>query len=329
MFYVVRNRRGKKTMSFEEFMNKEFPLATALVSFNSNIIISPYAEQTVVKSPEICMRGALYSTNRFLFEYYLLNCNVPKSDLGRDVGVNEYREPEVILSLSNRHLNENILEKEHLIDLPRPLNPKAPISGVIRSRRSIRQYSGESMTLKELSTILYYANGITGELSVVGMHFDSIFREEGSSIKLRSAPSGGGLYPICIYVIPVNVTGLERGVYKYRPYSHKLELISAKFDMNQLKEAIYADIDIEKVNIILVFSYVIYRNARKYGEPSLIYALIETGEISQNVHLIACATGYGSCDIGAYYKNDLEKLLGIDGIFSHIIHVILVGKEQR
>ncbi|WP_456394245.1 SagB/ThcOx family dehydrogenase [Thermococcus sp.] len=320
--------RQKKRMTLNEFLEKEFPIAVALISFNTNLIVSPYAEQTVVKNPETCLRGSLYSKTRLLLEYYLLNNRAPKESFVEDMGVGEYRDPDAILSLACRDLNETMITEDHVIPLPKPKRISAPLGGAIVGRRSVRDYSGDPIELEDLSSILYHADGISGKLPVTGIELESTIVGSNPEIKTRTAPSGGGLYPIDIYVIAINVKNLEEGIYLYMPYSHALKLIKRMKD-EDFSEITYADIDTSKLGVMLVFVYNIYRNARKYGDAALAYALIEVGEISQNVHLSSISLGYGSCDIGAYYKHKIEKLLEIDGIFSHAVHVIFIGVERR
>ena len=61
---------------------------------------------------------------------------------------------------------------------------------VIQTRRTVRDFSSAPLGLNELSKILHQTYGITGEIPIIG----------GGMQPLRSAPSGGALYPAEIYL---------------------------------------------------------------------------------------------------------------------------------
>ena len=77
------------------------------------------------------------------------------------------------------------------------------------------------------------------------------------------------------------------------------------------------------------YVYDMYVNSRKYGDAGTAYAFIEAGETAQNIQLMATALGYGSCDIGGYEKQYVEKSLKLDGITKHVIHTTIIGKEAE
>jgi hypothetical protein len=97
------------------------------------------------------------------------------------------------------------------IALPEP----QPMRGLqteeaIHQRRSARTYSGQPLTLDELSRLLYN----TGSESY--QHWGS---------HRRTAPSSGALYPIETYLIMHNVEGLESGIYHYAVEHHGLHQV--------------------------------------------------------------------------------------------------------
>ena len=82
------------------------------------------------------------------------------------------------------------------IALPDPQTENgAPIWETVRSRRSQRRFTGEPLTLPELSQMLWATQGLTGKMP----GFD-----------LRAAPSAGALYPNETYVLVQAVDG-QRG----------------------------------------------------------------------------------------------------------------------
>ncbi len=316
--------KGQKVqLTLEDFCAQELPTIADIVSFTNNFPISVYAESTIVKSPEVVFRGLMISHNRYLSEEYLLNYRHHELDMGMMIGVNNYRLPMVMMSLANRTFAE---EPDKLITLPPYKNISAPVGPVIRSRRSMRRYSGNKMSLADLATILFYAQGVTGKLPLSNMP-GSISLGQQPEVELRTAPSGGGLYPIGLYFIALNVDTLQQGSYLYVPSHHALKSIKTlgkDFQPNEMGQ-FGNEIDIAKANLLMVFVYRLLENSRKYGDSGLAYALIEAGEIAENIHLACTALRLGPCDIGGYAKHRLEQVLGLDGLSQHVVHLMVIG----
>ncbi|MCU0285255.1 MAG: SagB/ThcOx family dehydrogenase [Acidobacteria bacterium] len=318
-----KSKTKKTSMTTQEFFAKELPILSDIVSFAGNLPMSVYTDSTVVKTGEVVYRGLVFSKTRLLSEYYLLNFRRSNPDMAIVIGVNNFRMPMVMGTLASRHLKE---DTEKLISLPKYKNINAPIGSVIRSRRSIRKYSGHSMSLEDLATILFYGQGVSGKLHLSNMP-DTVSLGKNDEIDLRTAPSGGGLNPIDLYIIAENIEGLDRGGYLYLPQYHALKTVKkwdTNFNISQMGQ--FGEIQVLKSNFLLVFAYNLYENSRKYGDPGLAYGLIEAGEISENIHLICTAMGIGPCDVGGYAKHRLEENLSLDGLSQHVIHLTVIGK---
>jgi SagB-type dehydrogenase family enzyme len=266
----------------------------------------------------------LLSQNRLVAEDYLLNFRRSEADLGIVIGANNYSNPMVVGSLANRGLEEN---EENLIDLPPYENVRAPVSAIIRSRRSIRRYSGKSFSLNDLSTLLYHAAGVSGHLHS-DIVTESVTLGKSDQIELRAATSGGALYPIDLFIVPINVTGLDANqAYCYRPRHHALrpeERSATRPDLSQFAQ--FGEIQVDKAGFLIGYVYKLFENARKYGDAALAFALIETGGIAAHIHLLCTALGFGSCDVGSFSKRRFERLFGADGISQHMVHLTVVGK---
>ena len=77
------------------------------------------------------------------------------------------------------------------------------VEQAISQRRSLRRYDGR-LTLGEVSQLLWAAQGKTDPDGY------------------RAAPSAGALYPLEVYLLAGDVTGLPVGFYRYRPEEHDL-----------------------------------------------------------------------------------------------------------
>ena len=325
----------KKKMTLEEFQETETPGLLAIYDFTSNIAISNYFDTTAVKIPEACYSSSLLAKNHFLSETYLLNRKRNSMDMGLSYGVMGYSSFSVRGSIVQRKLAEKEeLEHENLtVRLPRYRNVKMSLGTAIRARRSIRKMSDASMTIEDLSTILYYADGVTGELTLASQEKDLLpvnTLGDNFNATLRAAPSGGGLFPITLYMVLRNVKGVKDGVYYYLPLEHSIRLVKA-LD-NSLAEEINTvaewgiNIEQEKINIIIFYVYSLYSNSRKYLDMAYDFAMVEVGQISENIQLTCTAEGIASCDIGGFEKYKCENFIGIDGITRHIVNVTIIGK---
>ncbi|ACN84807.1 SagB/ThcOx family dehydrogenase [Brachyspira hyodysenteriae] len=328
----VKNNKIK--VSKEELEAKEIPLLFSVVNFSSNLHISMYVDSIGIKTSESSYRAMMYSeVNRNISEEYLLNSKKSSIDLTSLLNVGNYSLFPIGASLSNRKLLEDDVHKKgNAIKLPNYKNLNAPIGAVIRSRRSRRDFKGEALTLVDLSTLLYYGDGISGDFSFnfPKEDYGTITLGDEYISKVRTAPSGGGLYPIYLYIVALNIKGIEKGVYKYMPYTHSLEKIKIFSDEdveNYCKDNVFGGgIDLRKTALSVYYVYSLFENTRKYGDMALSFALIETGEIAQNIQLAAAASGISACDIGGFNKSLSEQLLNIDGQTNHVVHLTLLSK---
>ncbi|ACQ54414.1 SagB/ThcOx family dehydrogenase [Clostridium botulinum] len=293
-----------------------------LVHFNTQYSsISPYVDNTVVKTPDTIIKGSLYSKdNRFLSEEYLLNYRTNNDNLGFRMGVSSFFQKDAALTFVNLDMGE---DGQDIIGLPPFKNIRVGLSTAIKSRRSVRRYSSKSMSLNDVANIFYYTQGICDEVEPYNLEGNK------KKIKLRANPSAGGLYPIELYVYMKSIKDLEDGIYTYYPYSHGLKPIKVNKEALKIENfAEFGVLNAENANLIVFYVYNFLKNSRKYGDAGFSYALIETGEMAQNLQLVSTALGYGACDIGGYEKQYIEEVLDIDGVLKHVVHMTVVGWEQ-
>lgn len=325
----------KKALTLQEFQEKEMPGLIDIFDFTSNITISNYFDTTAVKIPEACYSSSRLSRNHFLSETYLLNRKRNSLDLGLSYGVMGYSSFSVRGSIIQRRLAEKE-EMEHTeltIKLPKYRNLKMSLGTAIRARRSIRQMSDAEMTIEDLSTILFYADGVTGELNLASEEKDLLpinTLGDNYNATLRAAPSGGGLFPITLYMVIRNVKGVKDGVYYYLPVEHSIRLV--KLLDNDMKERLSTvaewgfNIEQKNINIIIFYVYSLYDNSRKYLDMAYDFAMVEVGQISENIQLTCTAEGIASCDIGGFEKYKCENFIEVDGLTKNIVNVTIIGK---
>ncbi|HWG99751.1 MAG TPA: SagB family peptide dehydrogenase [Pilimelia sp.] len=282
-------------------------------------IVSLYSSSTVVNTPETVVRGRWATADDdFAGEQLLLNYRCDNSRMGFQLGVGRFYQPDAVLSSCHADLEEDL---RGAIPLPKPKAIKVGLTAAVTARRSTREFTGRPVGLADLSVLLFHCQGATGELPYGNP------ADPHGAIRLRTAPSGGGLYPVSIFVQAVHVTGLEAGTYAYLPHAHAVQPVPAG---TAAADAVLRspDLDMTRVGFVLVFVYDLYRNSRKYGDSGVVFGLIEVGAILQNLHLARTAVGLAGCDQGSYDKQLIERALGLDGHTRHVVHVTVVGQGE-
>lgn len=196
------------------------------------------------------------------------------------------------------------------ISLPPPPPPeKNSVESALAARRSLRAYSTAALDIKEVSQLLWAAQGIT------------------SPDGKRTAPSAGALYPLEIYVLVGKVTSLESGVYHYQPAGHSLERRSAKDQRRAIARAAHGQSWVAEAPAVVVIAGVVSRTARKYGARAERYVEIECGAAAENLALEAVALGLGTVPVGAFDDNAVAQVLGLPAGEKPLL-ILPVGKPR-
>ena len=197
-----------------------------------------------------------------------------------------------------------------MIKLPKPDYQGMPVEEAIKKRRSVRSYSKKALTLPQLSQLLFAAQGITGN------HYGH---------DVRTVPSAGALYPMEVYLAVNNVEELPRGIYHYNIQKHALELLKEGDFRKELAKAGLGQDMLGEAQVTFILSSVFERTQRKYGDRSFRYIYMEAGHISQNIALQAVSLGLGSVCVGAFYGEQVNCLIGLDGNTESAIYLQAVG----
>jgi SagB-type dehydrogenase family enzyme len=180
------------------------------------------------------------------------------------------------------------------IALPQPaLDGKLSLEKTLLSRRSVRDFKDQALTLTQLSQLLWAAQGITDPQG------------------FRTAPSAGALYPLEVYAVVGKVEGLPAGVYKYQPRGHQVVRVLSG---DRRKEVAKAALDQEALKqgaVVLLFAGVYERTSWKYAERAERYVHIEVGHAAQNVLLQATALGLGAVPMGAFQDEEIKKVAAL------------------
>lgn len=200
------------------------------------------------------------------------------------------------------------------IKLPDPvLKGSMSVEEVLYTRRSVRQYKDEALDLATAAQLLWSAYGVTKIHEKRGLYF-------------KTAPSAGATYPLNVYLLAGNVTGLEQGLYKYIPESHALVLIMKGDFRKELTSVCYNQDMIEQAPLSIIHTAEYKRLTKRYGKRGEErYVCMDLGHSAQNVYLQATALSLGTCAIGAFNDKMFIKLFELPAGETPL-YVMPVGK---
>ena len=143
---------------------------------------------------------------------------------------------------------------------------------------------------------------------------------------LRTTPSAGALYPVEPYVVVHSVEGIAPGVYHYGVRSHCLECIRQGDHRSRVARAALDQQMAYTATVVFVWTAVFARSKWKYDQRAHRYVYLDAGHIAQNVALAAQAMDLGSCQVAAFYDDEVNALLEVDGTAESAIYMTVVGK---
>jgi len=186
------------------------------------------------------------------------------------------------------------MKSEQRVPLPEAeFGGEMSIEEAIRGRRSVREFSRDSLALDDVSQLLWAAQGITGRRG------------------FRSAPSAGALYPLELYVVAGDIDGLSPGVYRYRQEEHDLVPVASGDHRRRLATSALEQSWVHRAPAVLVITGVYRRTTGKYGQRGRRYVHMEVGHAAQNIYLQATATSLGTVMVGAFDDDDVQEVLGL------------------
>jgi SagB-type dehydrogenase family enzyme len=181
---------------------------------------------------------------------------------------------------------------QRVIELPAvPQVDSGSLGDALRRRRSVRTYASASLTLGQVSELLWAGQGIT--------HPDG----------LRTAPSAGALYPLEMYLVVGAVDGLSPGVYRYRPERHDLVLWQPEDCRAALARVAVRQVWMSDAPAVVVIAAEYERTTGKYQQRGIRYVHMEVGHAAQNIYLKAAALGLGTVFVGAFDDDHVHAVL--------------------
>ena len=186
---------------------------------------------------------------------------------------------------------------------------------LLQSRCSATAFDANStLSLANISTLLNVGYGLNTE------------RGENEGVH-RYVPSGGALFPLEIYLLPLRVEEIDAGTLcHYQPRTHELEIIGS-YNGQKTAESLLTQKEMTDAAAILFISGNMPRVTWKYGERGYRYILLEAGHVAQNICLAGAALDLGVCPVAGYYDDAVHDLFWMDGVSEFVVYVLCVGRK--
>jgi SagB-type dehydrogenase family enzyme len=197
------------------------------------------------------------------------------------------------------------------IKLPAPATSGGmAINQAIQTRRSVRSYKPDAMSLQEVSQLLWSAQGITDPKT-----------------GHRAAPSAVASYPLKLYMVvrPEGVTGLDAGVYLYEPKDHSIEVVKKGDSYAELiKDTAFFNKWMKDTDVTFIFGGK-PGLLQKMGDMGPLYMHLEAGMAAENLGLESVSLGLGRCTVGGFTEKKVAATLGIEKDVE-VLLLVPVGK---
>lgn len=184
------------------------------------------------------------------------------------------------------------------------------------NRKSRRKYIDESLSMMELSFLLYMTQGIKS----IGKN---------NAYTLRPVPSGGARHPFETYLYIQNVKDIKPGVYRYLPLIHGIEFLFIDEDAStKVSQGTLDQSFVGNCAVTFIWSCIPYRSEWRYHISAHKTMLLDVGHVCQNLYLACEAIQCGTCAIAAYDQKLMDEFLKLDGEDEFVVYLAPVGKIQ-
>ncbi|HWV47139.1 MAG TPA: YcaO-like family protein [Nitrospira sp.] len=184
--------------------------------------------------------------------------------------------------------------------------PSTQLSRLQTARKSTRNFNKEQVSLDELSNVLV-----------------STYAPDSAA-----TPSGGGLYPLKLYMIVTQQGTMPMGYYEYDPLNRSLNLYNDSFDKEVVEFALNSDDLLYGAGAVLVIAADLKRHLGKYSNRGYRYTLLEAGHAAQNVQLACAELDLGCLEYGGFQDEVLSKELQLSEIGVTPLIVLALGHKS-
>jgi SagB-type dehydrogenase family enzyme len=181
-----------------------------------------------------------------------------------------------------------------VVALPKPdVTGRVTLEQTIAQRRSVREYAPGALKLAEVAQLMWVAQGIT------------------SPDGKRATPSARAVYPLQVWLVANDVTGLPAGIYRYEPKEHALTPIVAGPQRDSVAAAARGQETVQHAAAVVAVIGDSALAAAKFRGNAERWLGMEAGFIVQDVYLECTALGLGTVMVGGFDEGAVRRALGV------------------
>lgn len=187
------------------------------------------------------------------------------------------------------------------------LDDDSTFSIIAKNRTSTRAFNDKKLTLTQIGNIC------------------------GNSYSLvrHVCPSGGGLYPLHLYVLVIkDQIDMPAGYYEFDAEQDCLVLYNESIDIEQLKYCFNSSVIPFNSNVQIIIAGELDRQPKKYSNRGYRLTLIEAGHVAQNINLYCTEKGIGVCELGGLLDKPLKKELELPSDIYPILGLAIGYKDS-
>ena len=188
--------------------------------------------------------------------------------------------------------------------------PEGSLWQALQNRRSRRTFTGAAVPRNDLARLVWAAQGATASAG---------------GILLRTSPSAGALYPVETYLVINEVKDVKPGLYHFNILDNVIELVKGGNLGKNLARAALEQEMCARASLCFVWTAIVDRCKWKYAQRCYRYIYMDAGHVCQNLYLAAQDLEYGCCAIGAFFDEEVNEILGVDGEDETAIYIAAVG----
>lgn len=205
-----------------------------------------------------------------------------------------------------------------LIPLPKPSELQPPpidLWKAVNQRRTRRTYVETSISLEELSLLLWATQGV--------------HRISSRPATLRTVPSAGARHAFETFLLINRVQGLAPGLYRFAAIEHALLAVDLSQDVSaRIMTSSLNEKQVAGSAVTFLWAAVMERMTWRYPERGYRYMLLDAGHVCQNLYLAAEAMECGVCAIAAFDDDQINRALQLDGEEQFLVYAASLGRVK-
>ncbi|MFH1522291.1 MAG: SagB/ThcOx family dehydrogenase [Patescibacteria group bacterium] len=199
--------------------------------------------------------------------------------------------------------------------------PDFILRNILNSRSSTREFSTESLTAGDIIGLFWSSYGVQKNREKVWKY---------GKEKTLTVPSGGGLYPLVLYLIQLKDTqDLLRGIYRWNSEALEFERLINQGHLENLESVITGIDSLKNATGIMIVTADYQRVSEKYANKAYPLVLLEAGHVMQNAYLYCAEQEIGFVEVLGFEQEGLSKSLELNDKFDLVVIGIFGTKEVK